>query len=194
MSALEFVALGSVVWAAIALAETVRRAWRRGTPGVLASPAGSEWRGVAYAFGRGMDPRAKESFIRDGRIRMDPARVPQLVTLHDPCNLVRVGGVIEPQRQILTRAVARWVEMTPSGVQNFCCGGGGGQLSMTRFARRLEAGRVKADQIRATGARIVATPCHNCIDQLSELNKEYKLGVEVKTVCEIVAASLVHPA
>ena len=62
---------------------------------------------------------------------------------------------------------------------------------MTRFAkRRIEAGKIKADQIRATGAAIVVAPCHNCIDQLSELNKEYKLGVEVKTLTEIVAATL----
>jgi Fe-S oxidoreductase len=66
---------------------------------------------------------------------------------------------------------------------------------MTRFAkRRLEAGRAKAEQIRGTGARIVATPCHNCIDQLSELNREHKLGVEVKSICEVVAAALVHPS
>lgn len=63
---------------------------------------------------------------------------------------------------------------------------------MTRFSkRRLEAGRVKADQIRDTGAKVVAAPCHNCIDQLLELNKYYKLGVKIKTVCEIVADALV---
>jgi len=90
--------------------------------------------------------------------------------------------------------VARVVEMTPNREQNFCCGGGGGQLSMTRFApRRLAAGRVKADQIRATGAAVVATPCHNCVDQLTELSRHYKLGVEVKTICELVAAALVPP-
>ena len=63
---------------------------------------------------------------------------------------------------------------------------------MTRFAkRRLEAGKIKADQIRKTGAKVVVTPCHNCVDQLSELNKEYKLGVEIKTLAEIVSDALV---
>jgi Fe-S oxidoreductase len=154
-----------------------------------------EWLGEAPGFPVKSVLEIVAGFIRDGRIRLDPARVPELVTLHDPCNLVRAGGVLQPQRDILARAVEHWVEMTPHGRQNYCCGGGGGQLSMTRFARRrLEAGRVKADQIRATGARIVASPCHNCIDQLSELSKEYKLGVEVKTVCEIVASALIHPS
>ena len=57
--------------------------------------------------------------------------------------------------------------------------------------RRILAGRIKADQIRATGARVVASPCHNCIDQLMELNHKYSLGVEIKTIGEIVADSLI---
>ncbi len=82
--------------------------------------------------------------------------------------------------------------MTPNREKNYCCGGGGGQLAMTRFAkRRIEVGKLKADQIRKTGAEIVVAPCHNCIDQLLELNKHYKLGVEIKTVCEVVADALV---
>jgi hypothetical protein len=39
---------------------------------------------------------------------------------------------------------------------------------------------------------VVVAPCHNCIDQLSELNREYKLGIEVKSLTEIVAAVLVQ--
>lgn len=52
---------------------------------------------------------------------------------------------------------------------------------------------MKAEQIRATGAKMVAAPCHNCIDQLGELNKEYQLKVHIKTVAELVAAALVTP-
>jgi Fe-S oxidoreductase len=152
-----------------------------------------EWLGEEPGFEVRSVVDVVADLIRDGRIELDPSRIPNLVTLHDPCNLVRNGGVIAPQREILARAVTHWVEMAPHGYQNYCCGGGGGQLSMTRFARRrLEAGRIKADQIRATGARIVAAPCHNCVDQLSEIGKEYALGIEVKTMCELVADALVR--
>ena len=92
----------------------------------------------------------------------------------------------------MKHAAENLIEMTPNRQKNFCCGGGGGQLAMTRFSeRRLKVGKVKADQIKKTGAKIVATPCHNCIDQLMELNKHYKLGVEIKTICEIVANAIV---
>ena len=123
---------------------------------------------------------------------MDRSRNQKPVTLHDPCNLVRLGGIIEEQRFILKNAVTNFVEMYPNREKNYCCGGGGGQLAMTRYAkRRLETGKIKADQIRMTGAQIVVAPCHNCIDQLSELNREYDLKVEVKTVSEVVADALV---
>jgi Fe-S oxidoreductase len=151
-----------------------------------------EWFGRRPAYPVRSVLEVVADYIRDGRIRFDPARVPKRVTLHDPCNLVRLGGVYEPQRIILRQAVADFVEMTPHGADNYCCGGGGGQLSMTEFTdRRLQAGRLKADQIRATGAQIVAAPCHNCLDQLMELNKHYKLGVEIKSVCEVAADALV---
>ncbi len=134
-------------------------------------------------------------YIQDGRIRLDPARNLKLHTLHDPCNLVRLGGIVEEQRCILKHAVLNFVEMQPNREKNYCCGGGGGQLAMTNFAkRRLEAGKIKADQIKATGAEVVATPCHNCIDQLMELNKHYKLGVEIRTVSEIAADALIIEA
>jgi Fe-S oxidoreductase len=133
--------------------------------------------------------------LRTARLRFDPDRNPKTVTLHDPCQLVRLGGVIEEQREILKSAVRDFVEMTPNRKDNYCCGGGGGQLSMTEFsARRKSAGRIKAEQIRRTRARIVATPCHNCLDQLAELNKHYKLGVEVRSVLELAAQALVVKA
>ena len=131
-------------------------------------------------------------YIRSERIYLDPSKNQKPVTLHDPCNLVRSGGVIEEQRFVLSRAVTNFVEMTPNRENNYCCGGGGGQLSMGEFRdRRVASGKIKGDQIRKTGAKIVATPCHNCIDQLMELNKEYALEVEIKTVAEIVADALV---
>jgi Fe-S oxidoreductase len=133
-------------------------------------------------------------YVRDRRITLDPSKNKKPVTLHDPCNLVRLGGVVEEQRFLLKSAVEDFREMTPNRQKNYCCGGGGGQLAMTRFAkRRLAVGGIKADQIRKTGAKTVCAPCHNCIDQLMELNREYKLGTEVKTVIEVVADALVLP-
>jgi Fe-S oxidoreductase len=155
---------------------------------------GPEWLKTAFPFPVVSILELMDEYLEQGRIQVDPTRNTALVTLHDPCNLVRHGGIVEPQRRVLRRVVSSFVEMAPKGVENFCCGGGGGQLAMGEYKkRRLQAGGVKARQIEATGARIVATPCHNCIDQLGELNKEYKLDVQIKTVAELVAAATVSP-
>lgn len=131
-------------------------------------------------------------YVETGRIKVDPAKNPERVTLHDPCNLVRWGGVSEPQRRILRACCADFVEMTPNREQNFCCGGGGGMLSTSEYGeRRVASGQTKAEQIRATGAKVVATPCHNCADQLLELNKKYQLGVEIMSVGELAYNALV---
>jgi len=155
---------------------------------------GPEWLGEAHPFPVVHFLDLMDRWLAEGRLAVDPARIPQRLTLHDPCNLVRQGGVREPQRRILRRAATDFAEMTPHGEENFCCGGGGGQLGMAKYRdRRIRAGSIKAEQIRKTGAAVVVAPCHNCIDQLSELNKEYKLGVQIKTVAEIVADALVPP-
>jgi Fe-S oxidoreductase len=151
-----------------------------------------EWLSKKYDFEVKSILEVMADYIRQGRIKLDPSLNPKPVTLHDPCNLVRLGGIVEEQRSILKQSVTHFIEMYPNRQKNFCCGGGGGQLSMTRFSqRRLKAGQIKADQIKKTGAEVVATPCHNCIDQIMELNKHYRLGVEVKTVSEIAANALI---
>lgn len=129
--------------------------------------------------------------IREGRIRVSSDRIMERVTLHDPCNLVRCGGIIEEQRFILKHCVSDFVEMYPCGADNHCCGGGGGQLAMSEYnERRMKIAGVKAEQIRKTGAKIVATPCHNCVDQLTQINFHFKLGVRIMTLAEIVAEAL----
>lgn len=132
-----------------------------------------------------------EEYLAQGRIRVDPGKNTVPATLHDPCNLVRWGGISEPQRRILRQVVTHFVEMHPNRTDNFCCGGGGGMLSMSEYGeRRVASGAIKAEQIRATGAKIIATPCHNCADQLLEITKRYKLGTEVMAVVELVYAAL----
>ncbi len=153
---------------------------------------GPNWLGKRYDLPMRSVLELLDEYIADGRITVDPAKNAERVTLHDPCNLVRWGGVSEPQRRVLKRVATDFVEMTPRRAQNFCCGGGGGMLSMSEYGeRRVASGRIKADQIAATGAKIVATPCHNCADQLLELNKHYKLGVEIQAVVELVYNALV---
>ena len=153
---------------------------------------GPEWLQRDFPFEVKSILELMDEYLASGRIKVDPSKNLVPVTLHDPCNLVRHGGICEAQRRVLRQSVTTFTEMTPNREQNFCCGGGGGQLAMARYkGRRIRSGAMKAGQIREAGAKIVVAPCHNCIDQLMELNKEYKLNVQIKTVAEMVADALV---
>lgn len=133
-----------------------------------------------------------ERYIKTGRIKLDKTLNTKKFTIHDPCNITRNGGLFSSLRFVVNSAVPNLIEMDPYGIDNFCCGGGGGMLAMSEYKdRRIEVGKIKADQIIKTGAEVVITPCHNCVDQLTQLNHFYKLNVEIKSVAEVVADALV---
>lgn len=135
-------------------------------------------------------------YLRDGRIKIDPDKMlTEPVTYQDPCNVSRNGGLWEEGRKLVTFLAKDFREMTPNREHNHCCGGGGGFIPMgPEFKkRRMISGRLKADQIRATGAKIVIAPCHNCYDQINDLNKEYNLGVKVLSFKEIICETMIIP-
>jgi Fe-S oxidoreductase len=80
--------------------------------------------------------------------------------------------------------------MQPQGARNYCCGGGGLASTGDYGQLRITMGKKKAEQIRQTGARVVATNCFNCMTQIRDLNKAYELNIEVKSIVELVAESL----
>lgn len=134
-------------------------------------------------------------YIKQGRIKVDKTKNQEPVTYHDSCNLARSCGVTEEPRELLKLVCGDFREMHPNRAENFCCTGGGGAMSMTEYsARRLASAKVKAEQLRATGAKIVVTSCHNCVDGLFDLIRHYKLDMEVKLLVNLVANALVVPA
>ena len=133
-----------------------------------------------------------DRYIRQGRIRLEKNKYEGPITYHDPCNIARRGGIIEAPRRVLNALTSDFVEMLPNRARNFCCGGGGGLASSGDYGKiRVTAGKKKAEQIRQTGAKIVATNCFNCMTQIRDLSKAYDLGIEVKSIVELVSESLI---
>jgi Fe-S oxidoreductase len=132
-------------------------------------------------------------FIREGRIKLDRSKYTDLITYHDPCQLARNGGVIDEPRYILGHLTDNFVEMSPEPKMNWCCGGGGGLVALGEETLdfRMKSSRVKADQIRETGAATLVTACENCHTQLGNINDHYKLGVNVKFLSSMVADALI---
>ncbi len=150
------------------------------------------WAGVDVPFVMESAVITMTNYIKEGRITVDRDKNAVPVTYHDSCNLARSCGITEEPRELLRLVVRDFREMTPNRQENFCCTGGGGAMSMSEYTpRRLKSAVIKAKQIADTGAKIVATSCHNCVDGLSDLIKYYKLGCQVKQLVDLTAEALV---
>ncbi len=134
-----------------------------------------------------------DRYLSEGRIRLDPDRIKDLTTYHDPCQIARNAGVYEEPRRVLKAVAPNFVELTPNRQENWCCGGGGGLISLGELEFRMRSSRVKAEQLKSSHARIVVTACENCHSQLSDLNEHYKLGMEVRFLSEVAARALLPP-
>jgi Fe-S oxidoreductase len=120
--------------------------------------------------------------LQSGRIPLKPDLIQERVTYHDPCNIARNGRITEEPREILGAICKDFVDMTPNRTENYCCGGGGGLVSIDeiRAFRTGPLGKRKAQQIRETGAKYLVSPCANCKKQLKEVCEDNGLDdVEV---------------
>ena len=125
--------------------------------------------------------------VMNDKLKLDPKRNDFPVTLHDPCNMVRMMGIVEPQREILRKIAPQFREMTPHGVDNYCCGGGSGFAihSGNNFEdwRHKIAGRKKLSQIlnafqdcmEPETNKFVCAPCSNCKGQIRDILDRYEL-------------------
>jgi Fe-S oxidoreductase len=130
--------------------------------------------------------------VREGKLKLNPRAITERVTYHDPCNIARSGWIVDQPREILKSFVSDFVELNPHGRENYCCGGGGGLVSLDEIHdfRMRVSGRTKAEQIQASGAQIVATPCANCKKQLRELVGYYKLPVQIVGVHDLILRAI----
>ncbi len=133
--------------------------------------------------------------INEGRIKLDDSIITERVTYHDPCNIARSGWIIDQPRKILKTFVKDFVEMKPHGRENYCCGGGGGLVSIDEIHefRMSVAGRVKAEQLRRTGADICIAPCANCKKQLKELVEYYDIPCRVMGLHDLILKAIHLP-
>ncbi len=125
--------------------------------------------------------------VMSGRLSLDPSRNDFPVTLHDPCNLTRLMGVVQPQREILKKIAPQFREMYPHGVDNYCCGGGSGFAIMSgnNFEdwRFHVSGRKKLEQVLNAFQdcldpsinKYICAPCSNCKGQFRDMIAYYDL-------------------
>ena len=149
-----------------------------------------------------------EDLVCNEKVMVDPSRNNFPVTLHDPCNITRSMGIVQPQRNILAKICPQFREMTPHGVDNYCCGGGSGFAIMQSgnfpHWRSVVSGRKKFTQI--VGAfqpeiddlevkKYVCAPCSNCKGQIRDLIVHYdaweRCGIHYGGLVELIVNAMV---
>jgi Fe-S oxidoreductase len=130
---------------------------------------------------------------KEGRLKIKPNVIKEKVTYHDPCNFARSGWIVDQPRELLKAFCQDYVEMTPSGRDNICCGGGGGTVSIDEIRpyRTTIGGRAKAEQIRATGAKYCVAPCANCKKQLKELMEDNNVDCEIVGLHDLLYQAII---
>jgi len=131
--------------------------------------------------------------LMEGKLRLRPNTIKERVTYHDPCNIARSGWIVNQPREILRAICADFVDMSPRGTMNYCCGGGSGLVSVdeVRAWRTGAAGKRKAEQLRATGAKYLVAPCANCKKQLKEVIEDNNIeGMEVVGLHDLVIKAI----
>ena len=130
---------------------------------------------------------------KEGKLMLDPDVVKEKVAYHDPCNIARQRWIIDQPREILKAFCKNYVEMTPSGENNICCGGGGGTVSIDEIRpyRTTIGGKLKADQIRKSGCEILIAPCANCKKQLKELVEDQGIDCEVMGLHDLIYKAII---
>lgn len=112
------------------------------------------------------------------------------VTYHDPCYLGRYNGEYEAPRQVLRALGIEVKEMQRSGFRSRCCGGGGG-APITDIPGKQRIPDMRMDDIRETGAELVAVGCPQCTAMLEGVVEPRPL---IKDIAELVADALLEDA
>ncbi|MFO7967594.1 MAG: (Fe-S)-binding protein [Archaeoglobaceae archaeon] len=125
--------------------------------------------------------------VRKKKINFDPQKNDFPVTLHDPCNMVRLMGVVEPQRKVLRTLCPQFREMDPKGVYNYCCGGGSGfaimqSMNFPEWRNKIST-RMKLkqtldafqDNMDPNINKMLCAPCSNCKGAIRDMFSFYNV-------------------
>ncbi len=130
-----------------------------------------------------------DEVISTGKIRL--RKIGETATFHDPCQIVRRGGLEAAARRVLAALGFQLIELKDHGVAGYCCGGGGGVVSNQRAAPlRHKVFEIKKNQVEATGAKRFVTSCGQCRITLEMGAKHAHWDKKTESLLELVADNL----
>jgi Fe-S oxidoreductase len=154
------------------------------------------WQGAAM-YGKPLPFKVQHisEFLADvvGSGRLKVKKVDRSVTFHDPCQVSRRGGATPAPRVVMEALGVDLREMTPAGDFNWCCGGGGGVVTIHRADKlRYKVFELKMDQVDSTGAETLLSTCSNCRQSFNDAQQHFNWDKKMESLLELVADNLVE--
>jgi Fe-S oxidoreductase len=154
--------------------------------------AGPNFIGKPYSFEVIHILELLDELQQSGSLRTTGMETERL-TFHDPCQIVRRGGVEAQPRRLLNSIAQDFVEMPDHGNMNWCCGGGGGVSANERAeSLRLKVFNRKKAQLDGLNVEKIVTACSNCRIVMEDGLEENEMDIPIVGLTELVAEHLVE--
>lgn len=132
-----------------------------------------------------------DEFRAAGKLKTN-GKDPDRLTFHDPCQVVRRGGVCKEPRNLLNMVADDFVETEDAGTMNWCCSGGGG-VGANQRANDIQAKafNMKKRQFEKVAPEKIVTMCAFCHSTLEDqLDANGMDEIEVLGLTEMMAEYL----
>lgn len=128
-----------------------------------------------------------DRYVTEGKIRIP--KLDATATYHDPCELGRLGGVVDEPRRVLGSFVENIIDPEESGRFGRCCGAGG-LLKATNSALCGDLAEKRLTMLNSTGAELVVSACPSCDQNLAEASSKLPDSKRVQDLAELVAQQM----
>lgn len=128
--------------------------------------------------------------LEAGRLKLRPADT-GVTAFHDPCQLVRKGGVTDAPRRLMRAMGIEPTETVRHIGYNICCGGGGGVFDIKRAAPlRYRVVEEKFNEIDQTGAQTFLTSRSDCRRTFDDGKQHFNWQQTPRSLLELLAEHL----
>ena len=128
-----------------------------------------------------------------GKIKVK--KVDKTITFHDPCQVSRRGGATDAPRDVFRHLGVKLKELPHGGDYNWCCGGGGGVVTIHRADElRYKVFEIKMAQVESTGADELYSSCANCRQTFDDGQAHFDWKYTAESLLELVAENLEEDA
>ena len=133
-----------------------------------------------------------DTFIREGKLKLNKTLNDTRITFHDPCYLGRANEIYREPRTILKSLSANLAEMKRNKSFALCCGAGGAQMFKEAEKGNKEVFIERTEEALETGAAVIATACPFCMTMMTDGLKYKNKEEQVKNydIAELIAMDL----